>query len=88
MTMKIVFLLILNISLIAAFLVGTAERLTDDVWTVRLRGCYLDYHESIHTMALACPGVDCIKLWPLPVEQSWWEPDPLPEPWPGSYAKR
>jgi hypothetical protein len=58
MTKKIVFLVILNISLIAAFLVGTAERLTDGVWTFRLRGCYLDYHESIYTVALACPGVD------------------------------
>ena len=88
MTKYIIFLVILNISLIAAFLVGSAERLTDDVWTVRLKDCYLDYLESIHAAALARPGVDYIKLWPLPVEKPWWEPEPLPDPGPGWYAWR
>jgi len=40
--------------------------------------CYLDYHTP--AVALACPGVDYIRLWPLPVKQPWQEtPDPLPE---------
>jgi len=89
MVKKIIFLVILNVSIIAAFLVGNAERLTEDVSTARLRDCYLDYHTPIHAVALACLGVDYIKLWPLPVEQPWQEtPDPLPDPWPGTYARR
>jgi hypothetical protein len=40
-------------------------------------------------VALGCPGVDYIRLWPLPVEQPWQEtPDPLPDLWPGSYAMK
>ena len=70
-------------------MVGTAEESIEGVWTVRLRSCYLDYHANIHAVALACPGVDYIKLWPLPVEQPWQEtPDPLPDPWPDRYAWR
>jgi len=30
-----------------------------------------NYHASIHAVALACPGVDYIKLWPM--EQPWQE---------------
>ena len=89
MTKNIIFLLILNISLIAAFLVGSAERLTDDIWTVRLRDCYLDYHTPLHAVALACPGVDYTRLWPLPITQPWQEtPDPMPDPWPGWLAMK
>jgi hypothetical protein len=28
-----------------------------------------NYHANIHAVALACPGVDYIRLWPLPVVQ-------------------
>jgi len=42
MAKKLIFLVILNISLIAAFLVGSAEESIEGVWTVRLRSCYLD----------------------------------------------
>ena len=61
------------------------RQLTEDVWTVELVGdCYLDYHSNIQAVALACSGVDYLKLWPLPVEQPWQEaPDPLP-PLPGA----
>jgi hypothetical protein len=48
----------------------------------------LDSHTPIHAIVLACPGVDYIKLWLLPVEQPWQEtPDPLPEGLPGAYAR-
>ena len=50
--------LILNLSLIAAFLVGSAEETIDGVWTVRLRSCYLDYHTP--AVALACPAVEAV----------------------------
>jgi hypothetical protein len=42
------------------------HRLTEGVWTLKLAGCNLDYHTPIHAVALACPGVDYIRLWPLP----------------------
>ena len=40
---------------------------------------YLDYHTSIHTVAMACPGVDYIRLWP--VTQPWQDPTDWPEGW-------
>jgi hypothetical protein len=40
------------------------------VWTANLVGrFFLDYHVSIHAVALACPGIDYMRLWPLPVVQ-------------------
>ena len=51
--------------------------------TIRLVGrCELDYIDNtvqpVHTLALACPGMDYISLWPLPIQQpwfeDWWEP--------------
>ena len=55
------------------------RRLTQGVWTLTLTGgCYVDYHTP--AVALACPGVDYMRLWPLPVKQPWQEtPDPLPD---------
>lgn len=82
MTKKTTFLLILNLSLIAAFFVGTAEESIEGVWTVRLRDFYLDYHAP--AVALACPGVDYIKLWSLLVEGPW--EGPTDRPWPGWFA--
>jgi len=42
---------------------------------------------DVIALALACPGLDYIKLWP--VQQPWQDtPDPLPDPWPGWYARR
>ena len=65
------------------------ERFSDDVWTLHLKDCDLDYHIPIRSIALACPGLDYMRLWPLPVEQPWQEtPDPLPDPWPDRYAWR
>lgn len=46
-----------------AMLSGRVEELTEGVWSVELVGdCYLDYHTSIRIVALACPGVDYIRL--------------------------
>ena len=52
-------LLLLDLLLLAGLaLPGRVRRLTETVWTVRLvAGCEMDYHTSIHTVALACPGV-------------------------------
>jgi hypothetical protein len=44
------------------------DKLTDNAWTVKLVGhCHLDYHTPAQAVALACPEVDYIRLWPLPV---------------------
>ena len=53
MAKKLIFLLILNLSLIAAFLVGSAEESIEGVWTVRLRSCYLDTPTSTPSPWLA-----------------------------------
>ena len=58
------------------------RRLTEDVWTIKLVArCHLDYHTPIHAVALACPGVDYIRLWPLPVTQPWWDPTDTEPGW-------
>ena len=50
------------------------RRLVEGVFTLNLTGgCRLDYHANIHAVALACPGVDYTRLWPLPVKQPWQE---------------
>jgi hypothetical protein len=56
MVKKNAFLLILNLSLIAAFFVGSAERLTEDVWTVRL----------LPGLPRRRPGLPCRGLYTAP----------------------
>ena len=55
----------------------------EGVKTIRLVGrCELDYIDytvqPVRTLAFACPGMDYIRLWPLPIQQPWiedrWEP--------------
>ena len=44
--------------------------------------CELDNFDNtvqpMHTLAFACPGMDYIRLWPLPMQkplfEDWWEP--------------
>jgi hypothetical protein len=71
--------------LLAALLAAsTVHRLTGDGWSLELvYRCYLGYHASIQAVALACPGVDYTRLWPLPVTQPWNYPPDMP---PGCYA--
>ena len=47
--------------------------LTPNVYTVPLGRCDVDWHVDRGIVALACVGRDMIKVWPLPVEQPWWE---------------
>jgi len=68
------------------------RKLVEGVWTLNLdTHCHLHYHANIPALALACPGVDYIRLWPLPLERPWQAtPDPpaapLLDPFPASYA--
>ena len=65
---------------------GRVRRLTETVWTVRLvAGCEMDYHTPIQAVALACPGVDYMRVWPLPVVQPW---ESTPDPIDGWVAER
>jgi hypothetical protein len=49
--------------------------LTPNVYTVPLGRCDVDWHVERGIVAVACVGQDTIKVWPLPVEQPWWEDD-------------
>lgn len=63
-------MLIVAILLLAGLLASRTEKLTEKVWTVELvADCALDYHALERALALACPGVDNTRLWPLPVIQ-------------------
>ena len=35
--------------------------------------CDLDWHSGRRALVVACVGRDMIRVWPLPVEQPWWE---------------
>ena len=46
--------------------------------TIELAGsCTLTHFDTtlqpVNTLVLACPKMDMIKLWPLPIEQPWFE---------------
>ena len=76
---------------ISLYMVNTEESTTGvlatqlpgpcEVWHFTLRS-----QQPFRHVVLACPGVDAIRLWPLPVQQNWWEdwfeylpPTPTPE---------
>ena len=53
-------------------------QLVDGVTAIRLgRGCEVWYFaqpaQPVSTFALACPRMDLMRLWPLPVMQPWSE---------------
>jgi hypothetical protein len=80
-------LIMVAILLLAGLLASRTEKLTEDVWPVKLMaGCALDYHTSYSAVALACPGVDYTRLWPLPVIQPSEEPE-RPAPGDGQIAR-
>ena len=68
--------------LVVGILIGSRiERPTLFVWRLKLAaGCELDYHVApVSAIALACPHVDYIRLWPWPMVQPWEEPERAPE---------
>ena len=80
-------LLVLAIVLLAGLVFSRTERLTDGVWTVGLPvRCALGYRASVGALALACPGVGSIRIWPLPVEHGWAEPEDTARPAAGQLA--
>ena len=74
-------LIALAILLLAGILASRPRELVEGVWTADVGACSIDYHPSLRALALACPGVDYLRLWPWPVEQPWEEPGrPLESP--------
>ena len=73
---------VLSVALIIGlFLVGwhgTGYEIVAGVWTHDLGPCALDWHREQSTLVLACAGQDMIRVWPLPLEEPWFE-DPLEE---------
>ena len=42
--------------------------------------CDVDWYEQRGgAIVIACPYTDLIRLWPLPIEQPWWEHSPYNE---------
>jgi hypothetical protein len=77
----VVFLVIVDLLFLAGLRLttGGVRRLTDTTWTAKLvAGCEMDFVTSVGAVALACPGVDYMRVWPLPVVHPWFEkPDPI-----------
>ena len=71
----VLLLLLLDLLLLASLaLPGRVRKLMESTWTVRLvAGCEMDFVTSVGAVALACPGVDYMRVWPLPVVQPWQE---------------
>jgi hypothetical protein len=71
-------------SFLASFLASRTYQLIPGVTAMKLiNGCELDFfHDTslqpVFTVALACPRVDYIRLWPLPIKQPWSEETPAP----------
>jgi hypothetical protein len=69
-------LVLLNLIFIVVFLVSRVEEHIEGMWSLKLGRCYVDYHTSIQSVGLACPGVDYIRLWPM--VQPWLDPTDWP----------
>jgi hypothetical protein len=70
--------------LLALFLASRIEQPLPGATSVKLiAGCWLDFLDTrfqpVFTVALACPGEDYIRLWPLPIKKPWSEDPAAPE---------
>ena len=73
-------LLVFVITTIQLFSALTARsyQLTEDAWATELVAGgelwdVLSPSQPARTLVLACPGVDAIRVWPMPVQQPWEE---------------
>ncbi len=62
-------LLLCQMSLIA--LTGIQRVPNRDAWMYKGFRCEVEYYPSKQIIALFCPGIDVVRLWPLPIEQPW-----------------
>ena len=82
--LRILVLLLLAGAILASLLALRPYQKISGVRAVRLPArCELELYDQtvqpVATAVLACPGVNAIRLWPLPVLQPWYE-DPLSPP--------
>lgn len=79
---RIFLIILLGLILAGLIALRTYQRIPGVVAVRLLAGCEVEIYDSsvqpVSTIVLACPRVDSIRLWPLPVLQPWYE-DPLPE---------
>lgn len=81
---KVFWLSFLITLLLAVFLVSRVEQPLPGATSIKLMaGCQVDLLDSrlqpVLTVALSYPGVDYIRLWPLPVLKPWYEDPAAPE---------
>ncbi len=83
-----VFLVVVDLLFLAGLYLttGGVYKLTNTAWTVKLpAGCEMDFRTSVGVVALACPGVNYMRVWLLPVVQPW---ESTPDPVEGWMAER
>ena len=68
-------LLVLACLTVGVLIGSTIEQFTPFVSQLKLvADCELDYHVApVNAIALACPHVDYIRMWPWPMVQPWEE---------------
>jgi hypothetical protein len=81
--LKVFFLTFLVTALLVLLLASIISRHVSGVIEVRLiAGCQVEFHDihtqPVFTTVLACPRIDSIRLWPLPILQPWYEEPILP----------
>lgn len=84
MRYKVFWISLLATVLLSLFMASRIERLLPGSYKIKLMAdCLLITMDKTlqpaFTLALACPGVDMIRLWPLPIIFNWIEDPDLPE---------
>ena len=69
-------LIILTAGVLGHWLLFQWREIVPGVIVRPLGSCDVQYHAEWRATVLACPGIDLIKMWPLPIEQPWYE-DPF-----------
>lgn len=77
--------LLLMLALMLASMLAGARFPVPGVWSRSAGPCSVDHHAAQGVVALACPGRDMLRLWPLPPAGPWFED---PEEPPGQMAVR
>lgn len=77
---------LLSLLVAAAISLALQSPLPGGVFALPLGACELWAYGDQQAAAIACPGHDLIRVWPLPVMSPWFED--LPQPDPGLRAER
>ena len=73
-------LLVVLLAVMLHWLIFQGQERTPSVVTRPLGPCDVIWFSNRgNAVVMACPHTDMIKLWPLPVEQPWWEDSPFLE---------